>query len=299
MILSIGNNLRRHIVEVHKRNEAKMMRENGAETTFIEKECECASCGITFNTRPEWVEHKISHARTMKPSTTYEWGCEICGKVFTRKERLLVHMTSHMNGGEEEINQRKAEMGFESNSQSSMSSLSQQQSNEATSLRKTSPESKSTASVSLLKQPSLLKQSLQGKATQSIQNEVKLSKKTESVESLDLDEHSNEFEPEDEQNNSCGLCDLFFKSAKELKQHVKSHIESIGGQADESNMDDEQYEDGEDGEEDDDDGDDGGNEASDIEDHYEIDEGVEEEMGEEEGDMVEEDFEDDVSKREE
>lgn len=81
-----GNNLRRHIVEVHKRNEAKMMK-NGSDTTFIEKECECQSCGITFNTRPEWVEHKISHARTMKPSTTYEWGCEICGKVFTRKER--------------------------------------------------------------------------------------------------------------------------------------------------------------------------------------------------------------------
>lgn len=85
-----GNNLRRHIVEVHKRNEAKLMRENGAESTFIEKELECQSCGITFNTRPEWVEHKISHARTMKPSTTYEWGCEICGKVFTRKERFVL-----------------------------------------------------------------------------------------------------------------------------------------------------------------------------------------------------------------
>ncbi|XP_031629010.1 zinc finger protein hangover-like isoform X2 [Contarinia nasturtii] len=287
-----GNNLRRHIVEVHKRNEAKMMRENGVETTFIEKECECASCGITFNTRPEWVEHKISHARTMKPSTTYEWGCEICGKVFTRKERLLVHMTSHMNGGEEEINQRKAEMGFESNSQSSMSSLSQQQSNEATSLRKISGETKSSSSVSLLKQPSLLKQSLQGKTTPSIQNEVKLPLKTESVESLDLDyENSNSYEQEEEQNNSCGLCDLFFKSAKELKQHVKSHIESIGGQPEESNLD--EYDEGDDEEED---GHDDGNGNSDIEDHYEIDEGVEgveEEMGEEEADMVEEDFEDD------
>lgn len=84
-----GNNLRRHIVEVHKRNEAKLMRENGAgESQFVEKELECQACGITFSNRSEWVEHKITHARTMKPSTTYEWGCEICGKIFTRKGKL-------------------------------------------------------------------------------------------------------------------------------------------------------------------------------------------------------------------
>ncbi|XP_055304076.1 zinc finger protein hangover [Sitodiplosis mosellana] len=277
-----GNNLRRHIVEVHKRNEAKLMRENGIETTFIEKECECQSCGITFNTRPEWVEHKISHARTMKPSTTYEWGCEICGKVFTRKERLLVHMTSHMNGGEEEIAQRKAEMGFESNSQSSMSSLSQ-----LDSVRK-------YESKSLLKQPSLLKQSLQGKPSQSAENDDGKLHKADSDGSMDLDgeEPSNfneQDDEEEEQSYSCDLCDQECKSAKELRQHVKSHIESIGGQAEESNIDDEQYDDG-DGSEvaENDDG---------IEDHYEVDDGIDEEMGEEEmveeGDMVEEDFEDD------
>lgn len=70
-----GNNLRRHIVEVHKRNEAKMARENGGgDETFIEKELECMACDLTFSTRPEWIDHKINHARTMKPSTTYEWG---------------------------------------------------------------------------------------------------------------------------------------------------------------------------------------------------------------------------------
>lgn len=233
----------------------------------------------------------------MKPSTTYEWGCEICGKVFTRKERLLVHMTSHMNGGEEEIAQRKAEMGFESNSQSSMSSLSQQQ------LDNVRVKYENKSANSLLKQPSLLKQSLQRKPSQSAENDEKPLHKADSDESFDMDgeeqSHFNEQDDEEEQQNySCDLCDQECKSAKELRQHVKSHIESIGGQAEESNMDDEQYDDGDGSEEEEEAENDDG-----VEDHYEVDDGVDDEMDEEEmveeGDMVEEDFEDDeVSKRE-
>ncbi|KAJ6637460.1 Zinc finger protein, partial [Pseudolycoriella hygida] len=133
-----GNNLRRHIVEVHKRNEAKMMRENGtvSETVFIEKELECQLCAITFSNRPEWVDHKINHARTMKPSTTFEWGCEICGKVFTRKERLLAHMVIHLSGKDEGSvhSADQSEIGGE-NSRSSMSSQSHsQQSQESSSI---------------------------------------------------------------------------------------------------------------------------------------------------------------------
>lgn len=96
------NNLRRHIVEVHKRNEAKQQRENesGNSGVFIEKVKECQSCNMTFKTVTEWVDHKIIHARNQKPSTTFEWNCEICGKMFTRKERLLQHMITHLNSHE-------------------------------------------------------------------------------------------------------------------------------------------------------------------------------------------------------
>lgn len=155
-------------------------------------------------------------------------------------------MTSHMNGQEEEINQRKAEMGFESNSQSSMSSLSHQHSQETS--RNATEDVK--PSISLLKQPSLLKQSLQGKSNQEQQDHELAVKQEKSLESSDSDDDSSDSDGEqsnngmeDEQNYPCDLCDLFFKSTIELRQHVKSHIESIGGgPIEESNDDNEYYE---------------------------------------------------------
>lgn len=162
-------------------------------------------------------------------------------------------MTSHMNGQEEDINQRKAEsIGFESNSQSSMSSLSQQHLQEHQ--RNTTEDVK--PSISLLKQPSLLKQSLQGKSNQPQQQQKQqqeqspVVKEEKSRESSDSDDDSSDSdgeqsnnEMENEPNYPCDLCDLFFKSTTELRQHVKSHIESIGGAPiEESNDDNEYYE---------------------------------------------------------
>lgn len=187
-------------------------------------------------------------------------------------------MTSHMNGQEEEINQRRAEMGFESNSQSSMSSLSQQHLTQETNNQRNSNEDVKP-SISLLKQPSLLKQSLQGKSNQQQQEqeadnvdgedeeeedeeeeeegqsrlvvkEEMSFKEEKSQETSDSDDDSSDSDGEqsnngvgDEQNYPCDLCDLFFKSTTELRQHVKSHIESIGGgPIEESNDDNEYYE---------------------------------------------------------
>uniref|UniRef100_A0A1L8DBC3 C2H2-type domain-containing protein n=1 Tax=Nyssomyia neivai TaxID=330878 RepID=A0A1L8DBC3_9DIPT len=92
-----ANNLRRHIVEVHKRNESRLNREAVNPGVFVEKERECSACGKSFETHIEWIEHKMGHAKNQKPSTTFEWNCEICGKMFTRKERLLQHMITHLN----------------------------------------------------------------------------------------------------------------------------------------------------------------------------------------------------------
>lgn len=294
-----GNNLRRHIVEVHKRNEAKMLRENGISDTFIEKELECHTCGITFSSRPEWVEHKISHARTMKPSTTYEWGCEICGKVFTRKERLLVHMTSHMSGKEEDVVQHPRIEG-ESNSQSSMSSHSMshhsrsQQMGEVSMKGVVQKMAQEKGSISLLKQPSLLKSSVQKMSPNQQQSSSRMEHDDDDDDEDDIDddddddmdddddeddEHSPSIVPkreyhivdddddEDDDSNSamagkqdhsypCDLCQVYFTTQKELREHIKSHIESGGAimtndsiqYENDSNADDAQYD------EDDDDG---------------------------------------------
>ena len=98
-----GPNLRRHIIEIHRRNESKNMREQTGMPVFIEKARECSTCQTTFTTVAEWVDHKIMHARTVKPSQTYEWGCEICGKMVNRKERLIQHMLSHLNTDEFDV----------------------------------------------------------------------------------------------------------------------------------------------------------------------------------------------------
>lgn len=232
-----GNNLRRHIVEVHKRNEAKMRRENGGTSeAFIEKECECQACGITFSNRSEWVDHKISHARTMKPSTTYEWGCEICGKIFTRKERLLVHMLAHLNSKEEDLsqhsNERLGELGFESNSQSSMSSQSHSmQSHDSNNLKAALQKAAAAApkqSVSLLKQPSLLLQQKQQQLQQQLQKQQQQHQQQQK-ENANKSEPNSDHEQSNDQTDaepthSCDLCQLFFETAKELRAHVIGHI---------------------------------------------------------------------------
>lgn len=113
-----GNNLRRHIVEVHKRNDAKTLREaSGSPAVFVDKPKECVACSMTFKTLAEWIDHKIQHARTVKPSSTFEWGCECCGKMFTRKERLLQHMITHLNDNFDDVNGLVRNQDENSNSQ--------------------------------------------------------------------------------------------------------------------------------------------------------------------------------------
>lgn len=240
-----GNNLRRHIVEVHKRNEAKMARENGtvSDSVYIEKELECHTCGITFNTRPEWVDHKIQHARTMKPSTTFEWGCEICGKVFTRKERLLAHMVGHLNGKEDDnsvhsAGQHSGEMG---DSRSSISSQSQsQQSQESSSIL----QQKLQQQLHHRQKQMLKQQSQRQRPVHQVGDEPQLQPDYEDDDEMDEDEDEEEEadgmnaeDDEDDFNNdqkslseksqpaySCDLCQVFFHTAKELRRHVTSHI---------------------------------------------------------------------------
>lgn len=100
-----SNNLRRHIIEVHekKTNDDDESNDEGCDDK-IERVGECRNCNVSFATLAEWLEHKINDAKvkksTLNPSSssgTYELNCEICLKVFTRRERLIQHMSSHLN----------------------------------------------------------------------------------------------------------------------------------------------------------------------------------------------------------
>lgn len=230
------NNLRRHIVEVHKRNEAKQQRETDTENSdiFIEKVKECLACSITFQTTSEWIDHKIMHARNAKPSSTFEWACEICGKMFTRKERLLQHMITHLNSKEfdedgnlnpnyensMDVSQEGSEQNFESNSQSSMSS----------------------AYSNGVKQ-----QKLQNEDEIKIQNQNIIEDEEDDDEEDEEEEEFDELqlepeiyiEPELEIKSealelACELCQKIFTNTKDLRRHVASHILNGGEPMDSS-----------------------------------------------------------------
>lgn len=104
------NNLRRHIIEVHKKSASGEDLHDGSDDAKLDRVGECTACDVTFSTVAEWVDHKINDARVKKSSITpssgassgggYEWNCEICMRIFTRKERLIQHMLSHLNDRE-------------------------------------------------------------------------------------------------------------------------------------------------------------------------------------------------------
>lgn len=95
------NNLRRHIIEVHKTRDNNSS--NDDEEKAVDRTGECTKCNLSFSTVAEWVDHKINDAKNRKmtqQSGGYEWNCEICLKPFTRRERLMHHMLSHLNDRE-------------------------------------------------------------------------------------------------------------------------------------------------------------------------------------------------------
>jgi uncharacterized short protein YbdD (DUF466 family) len=106
------NNLRRHIIEVHKKNQdGNDLADDAGDEVQTDRVGECTKCNLTFSTVAEWVDHKINDAKIRKTSFVqptsgashpggYEWSCEICLKIFTRKERLLQHMLNHLNDRE-------------------------------------------------------------------------------------------------------------------------------------------------------------------------------------------------------
>jgi hypothetical protein len=76
---------------------------NEDEEKAVDRTGECTKCNISFSTVAEWVDHKINDAKNRKMTQQtggYEWNCEICLRPFTRRERLMQHMLSHLNDRE-------------------------------------------------------------------------------------------------------------------------------------------------------------------------------------------------------
>uniref|UniRef100_A0A1B0DL91 C2H2-type domain-containing protein n=1 Tax=Phlebotomus papatasi TaxID=29031 RepID=A0A1B0DL91_PHLPP len=194
-----ANNLRRHIVEVHKRNESRMNREAVNPGVFIEKERECSACSKVFETHIEWIEHKMGHAKNQKPSTTFEWNCEICGKMFTRKERLLQHMITHLNNTgdrpEDDIEEVEDDEDDQENSSESQS--------------RGVKEEETTSVVE------------EEVVAEEVVSEEVMAEERNSESSPEMSENE---EKEEGEKHSCDLCQVFFKTSTELRRHVTSHF---------------------------------------------------------------------------
>lgn len=185
-------------MEVHKRNESRMNREAVNPGVFIEKERECSACSKVFETHIEWIEHKMGHAKNQKPSTTFEWNCEICGKMFTRKERLLQHMITHLNNTgdrpEDDIEEVEDDEDDQENSSESQS-------------REVKEETTSVVGEEVV-------------AEEVVSEEV-MAEERNSESSPEMSENE---EREEGEKHSCDLCQVFFKTSTELRRHVTSHF---------------------------------------------------------------------------
>ncbi|XP_037938241.1 zinc finger protein hangover isoform X2 [Teleopsis dalmanni] len=108
-----NNNLRRHIYELHKDEISNLPQPPKIET---DKYLHCRRCDFKFSTKFDWIEHKLSEARVMKPYGPFQWGCDLCGAYVSRKEKLIHHISNHLKESViVPIEQQKQEMKNQKN----------------------------------------------------------------------------------------------------------------------------------------------------------------------------------------
>lgn len=88
-----NNNLRRHLFELHKNEMGYLPEPPRIECDLPNM---CRKCNVKFETKAEWIEHKVAEARVMKPFGPFQWGCDLCGAYVSRKEKLINHLHNHM-----------------------------------------------------------------------------------------------------------------------------------------------------------------------------------------------------------
>ncbi|XP_020715406.1 zinc finger protein hangover [Ceratitis capitata] len=88
-----NNNLRRHIYELHKDEIGNLPVPPKIE---IDPYLQCRRCQEQFETKNEWIDHKVADARVTKPFGPFQWGCDLCGAYVSRKEKLINHINNHL-----------------------------------------------------------------------------------------------------------------------------------------------------------------------------------------------------------
>ncbi|CRK91218.1 CLUMA_CG004900, isoform A [Clunio marinus] len=205
------NNLRRHIIEVHKKSQSGSTLHDGTtnDDVKVDRVGECTKCNVTFSTLAEWVDHKINDAKNKRSSFVpssggssgggYEWNCEICTKIFTRKERLMQHMLSHLND------------------------------------REMNPDVLAIHKQQLQQQEGIEKEEDDESKKKTSKNGVRDSEDEADSSGEDETENSDDEDEEEDDDNSkpktfsCELCHFNFENSQELRSHVAEHFLNGGG----------------------------------------------------------------------
>lgn len=95
-----NNNLRRHLYELHKHEAGNLPIPPKIEVDPVN--C-CRRCNLKFESRDDWIKHKMADARVTKPFGPFQWGCDICGAYVSRKEKLLNHIHNHVKVPESSV----------------------------------------------------------------------------------------------------------------------------------------------------------------------------------------------------
>ncbi|XP_055910344.1 zinc finger protein hangover isoform X2 [Eupeodes corollae] len=237
-----SNNLRRHIAELHKSEIS-----NWPEPPKIEPEkyLHCTKCDLKFETKKDWIDHKVNEAKIAKPFGPFQWGCEICGVYLSRREKLIHHMLAHIKEVNGQVNSEADNYPGESNSQDSETSShhrvpehpppdddeAEEEEEEEEEFENDDDEAEETVEAENHDQNANDGQNESSKLRQRLQRDSN-DESNDSTTSSDSDGSSSDEEDADgtsrheetKKRYACDLCQVDFESSSELQKHVTSHF---------------------------------------------------------------------------
>ncbi|XP_055841956.1 zinc finger protein hangover [Episyrphus balteatus] len=237
-----SNNLRRHIAELHKSEIS-----NWPEPPKIEPEkyLQCTKCDLKFDTKKDWIDHKVKEAKIAKPFGPFQWGCEICGVYLSRREKLIHHMLAHIKEINGQVTSEADNYPGESNSQDSETSshrgrVSEQppadddeaeEEDEDEEFEADEEDAEETVETENHDQNANDGQNDGSKLRERLQRESN-DESNDSTTSSDSDNSSSDEEDGEDisrlegnkKRHACDLCQVDFESSSELQKHVTSHF---------------------------------------------------------------------------
>ncbi|XP_055371125.1 zinc finger protein hangover [Condylostylus longicornis] len=227
---SSSSDMKSHVLESHN----EML--NKSQTLQKEKPLECKKCNLKFKTQDEWLDHKISDVKNDFSSNKQEWSCDICEKIFNRKDDLLQHIHSHRRDNESKIETlSKTLIKTENCDEKSDTEMDTHDLNDNMTLNENNMESILGNNVENLESKRVKEEDFSKEQTSDSSSSSDSDSETDDDEP-DEDEEDNDYKydtddevSDDDVNDvsgphSCDLCQETFDNAEQLTSHVTTHF---------------------------------------------------------------------------